>query len=347
MPTEAPDYRRRRARLLWAASAFLALPVMAACSTPATGDGPGAAGVLPSASSPPPASSAPPTTTIFAPLTGVSTTAAVAARPAVAVPVTVTAGRPPTGLGSADIVYAEWDGSSSIRLVALFQSQDNVSVGPVAGLAPADAKLLPVVKPVVAAGPSYAKFNRLARNAGLNVASVGKYPQAYSQTTGVPYASTAALRTLALKGSLAPQNLFPLATAGETLAATGMKPATRFIVPSATRPVFSWAWDPALKLWRATVGGSSVTAANVVVLSMPYKTVLAQSPRGPAFSTASIFGSGNAYVVSGPIGAAGRWARNGPMKVTTIATPDGVALRFASGPTWVILVPEGNTWAVS
>ncbi len=343
MPRNGPA-GGRRGRFLVGSLACLALAAIGCSSPPASGQ-PRASGSPSASSSPLPASKAPVTPGILAPLTGVATTAAVAARSTVAVPVAIGAGTP-TGLSSADIVYAEWDGASGIRLLALFHSQDNTAVGPVAGLSAADAKLLPVVKPVLAAGPSYAKFTRQAVGADLNVISVAAHPEAFQGTGSSAYASTAALRGLALHGSTAPPNLFPVAAAGEPLALTGVRTASRLKVPTAARPVFSWAWDATQKRWRATVGGAAVSAANVVVLSMPYKTVLAKAPQGPAIATANIFGTGEAYAVSGTKGATGIWARNGPLKLTTVASRDGVAMRFAPGPTWVILVPVGNTWAV-
>lgn len=345
MPIAVPA-NSRRGRLLFGSLVCLSLG-LAACSTPATSDS-SSGGELPSPSaSPSAATSAPPADAILAPLTGVATTAAVAARPAVAVPIVIGGSRPPSGIGSADIVYAEWDGQTGIRLLALFQSQDNPGVGPVAGLAPSDAKLLPVVKPVLAAGPSYVKFSRLAAAAGLNVATTDAHPTAYQQSGGIAYASTAALRALAVPGTTAPQGLFPLAAPDDKLAAIGVRPVTQFKVPSAARPVFSWSWDAGQKRWRATIGGAAVSAANVIVLVMPYKTVLAKAPQGPPVPTANIFGTGSAYAVSGAFGASGRWARNGPIKIHTVATADGVTMRFQPGPTWVILVPTGNAWAVA
>lgn len=344
MPIEVP-VTDRRGRLLFGSLMCLTLGLVA-CSSPSA-SGPSAGRELPSASPSASASASPAPDAVLAPMTGVATTAAIAARPAVAVPISVGGTRPPSGIGSADIVYAEWDGSAGIRLLALFQSQDNTGVGPVAGLAPSDAKLLPVIKPVLAAGSSYAKFSRQADAAGLNVATVSEHPTAFQQSGGIAYASTAALRALAPAGSRPPQGLFPLAAADDKLAAIGMRPVTRFKVPTAAQPVFSWSWDAASKRWRATVGGAAVSAANVIVLVMGYKSVLAKSPQGPAVPTANIFGTGNAYAVSGPNGAAGRWARNGPLKIHTVATADGVTMRFAPGPTWVILVPDGNAWAVA
>ncbi|MGB9377748.1 MAG: DUF3048 C-terminal domain-containing protein [Mycobacteriales bacterium] len=333
-----------RGRLILSAAACLPL-LLAACSS-AAGTDPSAGGVLPSNTTPPPIASATPTAGVAAPLTGVPVAADIAGRSAVAVPVDVNPARPPTGLNSADVVYAEWDGKSTVRLTAIFQSQDNGAVGPVAGLSAADAKLLPVIKPVLAAGPTYAKFYRQAAAAGLNVASASIRTSAFVQSGGAAYASTAALRTLAVRGSTAPPRLFPIAVPGEAFANSGVRPVTSFRVPSASQQVFAWTWDPAQKRYHATVGGTTVSAANVIVMSMGYKTILAKAPQGPAIPTADVFGSGAAYAVSGGKGVSARWARNGPLKVHTFATADGTSLRFAPGPTWVIFEPLGNAWAV-
>ncbi len=331
-----------------AAVPVVACLVLAACSVSTDVDR--STGFPSTPATTPPADATPPPAVrpILAPLTGVPTTAATAARPAVAVPITAGSVGPPSGLGHADIVYAVWDGAAGVRLAALFQSQDDVAVGPVAGLRPEDAKLLPVAHPVVAAASSYDKFLRMGQAAGLNIATTYAHPEAYRQsTTGAAYASTPGLRALAASGTLPPPNLFPLAAPDQPLAQVGLHPVSRLSVPSASHPVFIWTWDATVKRWRATVGGATVTAANVVVLAMPFRTVLAHYPQGPPLPTADVFGAGNAYAISAGHGAAGRWARSGPLKLTTVATADGVPMRFTAGPTWVIIIPVGNAWSVS
>src|SRR5450631_1046053 len=103
----------------------------ASTSTPATG-----------ASAAP--SSAPRTWT--APLTGLPVTGARAAsRPAVAVSLS---GAQPQGLGSADVVYEEL--TSPLRYIAVFQSHDGASVGPVGQTRPMDGQALSVLHPLTA-----------------------------------------------------------------------------------------------------------------------------------------------------------------------------------------------------
>lgn len=280
----------------------------------------------------------------MAPLTGLPTAAAVAARPAVAVPILLDATHIPTGLGHADVVYAEWNGGTGIHLVAIFQSQDDASVGPVSGLLPVDAKLLPVLRPVVAAGTTYAKFLKLAQAEKLNIAALGTQSTPYhTAPDGAAYVSTSALRALAVKGVLPPASLFPFAGARQPLAA-GQKPVTHLNVPASGNPVFAWSFDAAHHRWLGTVGNLRVSATSVVVLETPFKTVNAHFPQGPIVNSAQVFGSGTAYAVSGPVGAVGHWARSGPLKLTDVFAVDNFGMRLTPGPIWVIIAPAGTNW---
>jgi len=251
----------------------------------------------------------------------------------------------PTGLEHADIVYAEWNGGSGIHLLAVFQSQDDASVGPVGGLLPVDAKLLPVLRPVVAAGATYDKFVKLAQAEKLNIAALGVQSTPYHiAPDGAAYVSTSALRQLAVKGVLPPATLFPFGGAHQPLAA-GQKPVAHLDVPATGSPVFAWTFDSPHRRWLGTIGGLHVSATSVVVLETPFKTVNAHFPQGPVVNSAQVFGNGTAYVVSGPVGAAGHWARSGPLKLTDVFAADNFGMRLAPGPIWVIIAPTGTNWA--
>ena len=78
-----------------------------------------------------------------APLTGLTVTAAIAQRPAVAVAV---AGSDPVGLGSADLVFAEI--TTPVRYLAIFQSDEASTVGPVTSIRPTDGQALSMLHPL-------------------------------------------------------------------------------------------------------------------------------------------------------------------------------------------------------
>src|ERR1700722_853871 len=80
----------------------------------------------------------------LAPLTGShAASAAAATRPAVAL---VVAGTDPWGLKSADVVFEEFAGP--VRYVAVYQSRQTSSAGPIAGTQPPDVQALTVLHPL-------------------------------------------------------------------------------------------------------------------------------------------------------------------------------------------------------
>jgi hypothetical protein len=70
-----------------------------------------------------------------------------AARPAVAVRVPLEGG---VGLNDADLVYQEYERSTLLKVLAIFQSKDAPEIGPVGGVRPADPALLPSLRPLYA-----------------------------------------------------------------------------------------------------------------------------------------------------------------------------------------------------
>ena len=114
--------RGDRARRAVAACSVGLIAVLAACS--ARPDTAPARPASPASPADQRTTTAAPTrsTGTVAPLTGLAVTAAVAQRPAVAVPVS---GPDPNGLGSADLVFEEM--SSPVRYLAVFQSTEATS----------------------------------------------------------------------------------------------------------------------------------------------------------------------------------------------------------------------------
>ena len=296
-----------------------------------------------------PATTAPPLiappTGPLAPLLGVSATAAVAARPAVAVPVRLGSNVPtPVGLEKADLVVWEAGGR---RLVALFQSRDAV-VGPVDVVTPSEVRLLPVLRPLLAGAGGSKRFRTQVDKAGLDLLDPsGPAEPAYaSMGQGSVSVDTTKLRAAAPAGKIAPPGMFPFADPGQPPATTKVKGAAK---ASITRPGLSTVastWDVKSGLWRTTGDGFAVRTANVVVLTMAYRTVEG-SDDGYSVTTPVFFGSGAATVLAGGSSVPAAWRRPGAKLIYVVVDGGGVPVRLRRGSTLLVLAPPGSAVAAS
>ncbi|MFI0792164.1 DUF3048 domain-containing protein [Micromonospora rubida] len=274
-----------------------------------------------------------------APLTGLPvTSAAVAARPAVAVPIRVRTATTPAGLGSADVVYAEFAESDSLHLTAVFHSRDATKVGPVTEIRPVDIRSLRVLRPFVGynSGPTgfLAQFEK-ADLAGVTPGDDGGKVFTADQT------STAALWKAAPKGGQPPPAVLDYGTPGTALAERDVVPARELTISVPGGPPQVWRYDAARSLWVGKVGTVTVTAATVLVLTMEYKTLTVRKPSPRSLPSANVFGEGSAFAVSGPSGAKGRWRKPGLDMVCNVTDLGGGLLRPVPGNAWVFYVPNG------
>jgi hypothetical protein len=340
---------RGAAALLAAAAAGLAIggcgggpadlmtPAAQRAATPAP-SGPGR-----SASPAGPASSTP-----AAPLTGLPATGARAAgRPAVAVPLS---GSQLHGLGSADLVFEEM--TSPLRYIAVFQSRDDGSVGPVGQTRPADGQVLSVLHPLIAydgGTPSFVKV--LDKTQVVDVGAV-RHPLLYRAGAQGPTVSTSEVRQSA-RGTAPPQ-LFTYQGSGlgeeEGFASTGSWRSSSLKITAPGQATQAWAFGARSHRWRLVSGGPSVLAANIVVQKVPYKTVFLSRKYGLTTTSARVIGSGSDLILSetGPAGRSagaavkGTWSKPGIHAVTAYLDPNNRPVGFQQGATWVILAPPGT-----
>ncbi len=261
-------------------------------------------------------------------------------KPAVAVVVSLTPGRAVSGVSTADLVYVEFDRSRHARLVALYQSADAASVGPVAATAPADPHLLTLFgSPAYAFDGGPTGFVATAKPPAVNPRdAAGSYRSLFRAGAGGLVISTSSLRA-SLRGGAPP--MAGLLTFASTVAPapTGPTALTRIVVnvPGQDPMTFTWSNGG----WTGP-GGSRL--ANVVVQYVPYET---KTPhKGGAVRSAVVVGSGTAKVFAGQHGASTTWSRRFPGIVTVYAAgPRPVGL--LPGRTWVLLAPTGTTVAYS
>lgn len=317
--------------------ADLMTPAAQRATTPAA-SGPGSS-ASPGAS----ASSGP-----LAPLTGLPVTGARAAgRPAVALPLS---GGRLRGLGSADVVFVEM--TSPLRYIAVFQSRDDGTVGPVGQTRPTDAQVLSVLHPLTGYDGGTPSFVRvLDQTQVVDVGSAGD-PSLYRAGAAGPTVSTSEVRRAA-RGTAPPQ-LFTYQGSGvgeeAGFASTGAWRASSLRITAPGQPAQAWAFGGRSHRWRLVSGGPAVQVTNIVVQKVPYKTVFLSRKYGLTTTSARVIGSGSALMLSetGPAGASagaavkGTWSKPGIRDVTNYLDASGRPVGFQRGTTWVILAPPGT-----
>ncbi|BCJ71474.1 hypothetical protein CS0771_10180 [Catellatospora sp. IY07-71] len=322
----------RRIRLSLAAA--LTLAALAACSVGPAGQQSDAAPdrspfVLPSPEAVKPR----------APLTGLEVDASAVSKTAVLVPIEVgTGAAAPVGLDRADIVELEFAEGRLLRAAAVYQSQPADKAGPVAAVRPADVKLLNQLRPYVAHDGTPKGFLDLLTATKLAAVTPQKKLPGFTTAAGRSYVNTGTLQAGAPDSQLEPAPLFQYAQPGEPLAATGTTPATTVVVSAPGHAPLTWKFDETSKRWQATVGGAPVTAANLVLLTMPYTRKVVKALKREV-ALADPIGEGKAQIFSSGQGVEAHWYKTGFYSALNILGPSQYLVRLAPGPTWVLLVP--------
>jgi len=281
-----------------------------------------------------------------APLTGLSVTAAIAQRPAVAV---VVAGSAPVGLGSADLVFAEMAGP--VRYLAVFQSAEASTVGPVTSTRPTDGQALSVLHPLTSYAGGTTSFVSVLDATKIIDDGYAGHASLYSGGSGGPTVSTAALAA-AGRSDGPPPELFGYRQPGDSLASADETHPTSVRVEAPGEPAEQWSFDTGTDRWVQTAGGPRVSVANLVVQIVSFKTVYLSRKYHQTVPSALFIGkgavtvfSGTAPGASGGTGATGTWAKPGITAVTNYFDAAGQPMSFEPGPTWVVLAPAGTRLA--
>ena len=339
----------RGAAALLAAAAGLAIGGCAGgpadLMTPAAQRGATPAASEPGSSAAPEAS---PSSTLVAPLTGLPATGARAAgRPAVALPLS---GGQLQGLGSADVVFEEM--TSPLRYIAVFQSRDARSVGPVGQTRPTDGQVLSVLHPLIAYDGGTPSFVKVLDKTQVVDAGSLRYPALYRTGAQGPDISTSGIRRAAQ--DTGPPQLLTYQGSGvgdeEGFASTGSWRSSSLKITAPGQATQTWAFGARSHRWRLVSGGPSVAVANIVVQKVPYKTVFLSHKYGLTTTSARVIGSGSALMLSetGPAGQStgaavrGTWSKPGIHAVTDYLDANHRPVGFQRGATWVILAPPGT-----
>ena len=353
--------RSRSPRQFYLVAAVLVAAALslAACTKAINPVGPGDGSSTPA--SPSPSSSASPSSSPsahsaasrpLAPLTGLlASSSAAAGKPAVALDLT---GSDPSGLTSADLVFQEF--SSPVRYIAVFQSKQ-ATAGPVTGTQPTDKQALTVLHPLIGyAGAAAPFFITNLDKSQLKDAGYGGHPSLYTTGTQGLTSSTQAIMS-AITGETAPPQLFRYrgaSSGADTLAASGVSRPTSARVTIPGYGTQEWTFSQRHNAWQLSSGGPWVRVANVVVQTVPYKTVGINAQAGRSAQVAQVIGRGHTEVLSGTAAggsggtaASGTWAKPHVRDVTAYLETDGSPMAFQPGPTWIILAPPGTTVSTS
>jgi hypothetical protein len=354
--------RRPARRAGWVAAVLTVVPGLAvtACSHglpnpvgPATGSAHGASS---SPSATPAASTrahAKSSSQPQAPLTGSPAASAAAAnRPAVALAI---AGSDPWGLNSADVVFEEF--AAPVRYVAVYQSRQADSAGPITGTEPSDVQILTVLHPLIGYDGAKAPFFIGALDKSkVTDAGFGGHASPYTSTPQGLAASTSAI-SQAVRGSGAPPPLFRYRGAdsgADTLAANGVSRASSVRLTIPGNGTQDWAFDSHADRWKLTSGGPKAQAANLVIQTVSYKEIGINRAYGVIVQNAQVVGTGRAEVLSGSTSgdgggtaAAGTWSKPHLGAVTNYFDDKGFPMAFDAGPTWIILAPSGTQISTS
>jgi hypothetical protein len=272
----------------------------------------------------------------YTPLTGLpAASAAAVSRSAVAVAVQLVPGRPISGIGRADLLYAYFDQLGRAHLVAVYQSADAPSVGPVVATAPADPRLLTLFStPAYAFNGGSTGFVAQAKAPSVTARdAAGSYRSLYRVGSGGLVVSTATLRASVRGGLPAMAGAVTFASAAAP-APVGGKVLTHLSVTVPGHSPLTWSWNGSG--WAGPAGS---LVANVVVQYVTYKSLTPH--KSATVGSPDSVGTGPAAVYAGQHGASVVWTRRFPGVVTVYTTgPQPVGL--LPGRTWVLLVPRGT-----
>jgi hypothetical protein len=315
------------------------LVALAGCSaSTSTGSTTTGTGTAPAASATTPGAAG-----AVAPLTGLTVSAAVAQRPAVAVAL---AGSSLAGLGSADVVFQELAGPA--RYLAVFQSAQAAAVGPVTSTRPADGQALSVLHAVTGYAGGTRTFVSVLDATKIIDAGYAGHASLYSAGPGGLTTSTAALAGAA-RSAGPPPELFSYRTADAPLASVRQTNPVSVRIDVPGQPAQRWHFDARTDRWVPISGGPQVSVANLVVQVVPFKTVYLSRKYGQTAQSARMVGTGQATVFSGAVSggssgtaAVGTWVKPGLAAVTNYLDAAGAPMDFTPGPTWIVLAPAGT-----
>lgn len=258
----------------------------------------------------------------------------------------VPAARPQTGLGAADVVYAEQVEGGLSRLMAVYATRLPATVGPVRSARESDLELLQQFhRPTLAFSGAQHRLLPLIDKAPLRAESADRAPAAYYRGIG-----RAAPHNLYLH----PGKLLPSAP-GRAALTTGFSygPAPSGGTATHARTVrypaarFTFTWSAERHGWlvamdgtpTVTTDGGRPAPATVVVQYVKIRGSRYHDVLGNPTPYTETVGSGKAEVLRDGRTFDASWSRPAATDGTTFTTQDGSRMDFADGQVWVVFAP--------
>lgn len=267
--------------------------------------------------------------------------------------------RPQAGLDAADVVYEEVVEGGVVRFLAVFQSEDASTVGPVRSVRPVDPDIVTPLRALFAYSGGAPQFVRLIRNAPVTLVGYDELTKAYSKRRDRPaphnlFTSTAALYKGAKEDSVPPPPLFTYLPTGQPFGVAGGSPLTYLLVQVGGQTKTEWTWDPAQSVWLRSTngtphtveGGAQLGFTNVVVQFVRYSNTSSRDPAGFPVPTAEVTGAGDAWILSNGRLIKGRWGKPSASAVTEYKDSAGLPIALTPGTTWISLAPIGAATTV-
>ena len=293
---------------------------------------------------------------VVAPLTGLPTDAATAARPALVVKIDnfPTIARPQVGINQADVVFEEIV-EGITRFAAVFQSSQADPVGPIRSARTSDINILAQLgRPLLAWSGGNPFVTKAIQNANIDNLTPDRYASAYFRTADRAkphnyFSNTSTLFSLATDATPVPQPLFQYRGADTPLPPTAQPSAGVKIVFTGGEQV-DYQWNDTLQGWarfqagtpHVDVDGHQIAPQNLVVLFTKYKA----SPADPRSPEAQTVGSGDAWVFTNGSIIPGTWNRPDATKPATLTDGNGQPILLTPGHTWVALPQAGSATPV-
>jgi hypothetical protein len=286
------------------------------------------------------------------PLTGLPTVdPSVPARPALAVKVdNYPQARPQSGLDQADIVFEEPVEGGITRLVAVFQCQSPMLIGPIRSARAVDLSILDELsKPILVHVGDINPVSALLQGGNLTDFDLRTHGSVI-QTLRTRYAPYSTYVSAAGGWGLDPGDTSPpqpvFAYSATPPPGT---PVGSIQIPFAPTNNTTWTWDAPSGHWllaysgvpASIPAGGQVSTSNIVVqtVQVTYGPWLENDVGGLEVQSQMI-GSGPVTVLRNGVAITGTWHRAGLNDPTTLTASDGSAIALMPGQTWVEIVPS-------
>lgn len=254
--------------------------------------------------------------------------------------------RPQLGLEDADIVFEVLVEGGVARLLAVFQSNIPVEIGPVRSGREVDPKIIEPFGAMMAysGGQDFIVSRIRAVSADVGLPRLGD--AAYYRAPDRPAPYDVVLRTSDVidtqVGGLENGFLF-----GE-LEASPKVPALEVIVSQSNFNEARYAYEDGQYLRsigenpHEDTNGDQIVATNVVVLFVEVLATGRTDSAGAAVPDYDVVGSGEVIVFRDGVGIEGTWNRASTSDMFAFVDPEGVPIPLAPGNTWVEVVPNGR-----